>query len=255
MTEIDLLTILAADLGLGAAAIWSIVALGKRRVRRFNQDNAVGLQLLHKGELDEARKWFGAQLRNHPRPKGLVKVTRYNLALAEYRSGNLTVAATQLEQLHHDKPPPGLRRAIPGTVALVQALLGDLPAAKRWASIASVQPVSPAALPKDNILLETVMELRDGGRAAVILGRLEGLWRELESSMKGETLRPLRLFRAFATWLSLDARSAAMVDPLLVVLRPVVPGEFDYLAAAWPELAAFLREHGLQRAPALSSSP
>ena len=55
----------------------------------------------------------------------------------------------------------------------------------------------------------------------------------------GETLRPLRVIRAFAI-ASTGPRNAGMADASLALSRPAYPGEYDFLGKAWPEMQTFL---------------
>lgn len=145
------------------------------------------------------------------------------------------------------------RRAVASTLSYIAALSGDQAGVGRWSAVTLLQPRNLVPRPSDDVLVDSVVDLR-GGRAKAVLARLEASWAELESSLTGEVLRPIRLYRAFATAQTLDERSSPMVEPLLAALRPARVGELDHLAVAWPELGAFLHQHGFARTAAKSAA-
>ena len=65
-----------------------------------------------------------------------------------------------------------------------------------------------------------------------------------EGMLTGETLRPMRVLRAFAL-ASSDPRNAGKAEIDVAAARPQYPDEYRFLGVAWPEMAVFLASHGL----------
>src|SRR5262249_2606254 len=149
------------------------------------------------------------------------------LALAELRSGNHDRAIELLRSAEQSRLPVGLRHSVPGTLCYLYALKGDVNESEKWAAIAATRP-APVSLPNPTVLQDTVRALRKG-EASLVVNRLDSEWAQLEHTRKGETLRPLRLLRAFAAAQVSEPRGANTVEVLLAPLRPARPGEFDYL--------------------------
>lgn len=129
----------------------------------------------------------------------------------------------------------GLRFAlagVPGLAALAAAVEGDLGRARRWLDDA---PRLGAELGDGTRLLaEAFLAARTGGDRTAILER----WALAEGTLSPAELRALRVLCAYG------APSPAVAERLLAGARPGWPGELDYLAAHWPELALFLQTHG-----------
>ena len=87
--------------------------------------------------------------------------------------------------------------------------------------------------------IHCVEVLGDVTELAAVKERLRRDWVEIENASKGESLKPIRVFRAFATAQAADGGEAE-VGPLLAALHPARASDFDYLATAWPELRSFL---------------
>ena len=78
--------------------------------------------------------------------------------------------------------------------------------------------------------------------------RLANEWTQLENSVTGNILRPMRVLRAFALAQSSGPRDAALVDSLVAALRGTSTRDIDYLGAAWPEMHVFMSAHDLIQA-------
>jgi hypothetical protein len=224
--------------------VWS-----RARARRFNAALTVGLEHMQRGRLAEARDCFTNLRKQCGTRSRFFKVAQYDLALVELRSGNPRQAIELLLLLERRGDlPASIHHAVASTLAYIFGLVGDLAQAQQWLAVAGRRP-GPVGLPHPHILTESVLELRRGN-AMTVVNRLDTEWRVLEETRKGETLRPLRLLRAFGAAHSPtsmpDARDPSRVEPLLHALRPVRAGEFDYLGVEWSELRAFLAEHQLR---------
>ena len=85
--------------------------------------------------------------------------------------------------------------------------------------------------------------LRRTGRPEDAAKLLDEGWAGYEASVTGDVLRPLRVVRAFAH--ASGPRAGGVAEAALPTLRPAYPGEYAFLGARWPEMAAFLASHEL----------
>jgi hypothetical protein len=133
--------------------------------------------------------------------------------------------------------------------ALAAALSTDLDRARRSAEAArALVPPERAGL---LFTVECIIALR-AGRPDEVLARIDTEWLDAEGAMTPHDSRVVRVLCAFA--LEHGSKRESSADDLaftLAAIRPFRPGEFDYLGAAWKEMGAFLREHGLTRENAL----
>jgi hypothetical protein len=217
-----------------------------RAVNRFNTESQVALGQLARGELDQAAAGFDALAQKWKRPRSLHVVARHNLAWTLVRKGEHKRAIevyTSLERAAGDSG--AIWQTMPTHLALASALAGDLDAAERWLTEARKRVESQGG---DTRTIEgliafarAIVECRRG-RAAEAARALEAGWREYESHLAGEILRPMRVVRAYAITASEGPRGGS-VDFLLLPLRGGPGGELAFLGVAWPEMAAFLASH------------
>jgi len=135
-------------------------------------------------------------------------------------------------------------------LALAYALKGDLDTAERWLAVARKRLVKTND-DRVNVgarlrLVEAIVLCRRGDHAGAI-ALLERHWLELRYTLSANTMRTVELVRAFAEAQG-AVREGNVVAERLVRIEPVVSGELDYLAAAWPEMHTFQAAHGLIRA-------
>jgi hypothetical protein len=95
-------------------------------------------------------------------------------------------------------------------------------------------------------LTRSIIECRRGNAEAARV-TIEQAWTEQEANMTGASLRLMRVMRAFACAAVEAPRNQGLVERLLVDLRPRYPGELAFLGGRWPEMAAFLAAHELDR--------
>ncbi len=130
-------------------------------------------------------------------------------------------------------------------LVIYNALLGRVDEAEAfWTKLEQRghEPSQPSA-PAMRTFARGLLDCRQG-RASTAATLLDEKWSELEAFLAGETLRPLRVVRAFAH-AAADARNAGIAESLLASARPVYAGEFTFLGVAWPEMQQFLAAHGL----------
>jgi hypothetical protein len=63
--------------------------------------------------------------------------------------------------------------------------------------------------------------------------------------MTGETLRLMRVIRAFACAAADGPRNQGLVERVLGDMKPRYQREFAFLGDSWPEMATFLAAHQL----------
>jgi hypothetical protein len=241
--------------GGAGALIASVVALVawlgwlNRRTRAFNVENEEAMRALGRGERERAVQIFDRLVTRYKRPRSVQMVARYNLGWGLLQRGELARAAEVFASVDRARSlvfVSNVHYVSPLHLATTYALLGQLDAAARWIAEGEKRvragggSVRAVAGPLE--LARAIVACRRGapGEAAVAL---ETSWRELESALTGELLRPLRLLRAFAVAQSESARGSGAADVLLTPLRGALPDEFAWLATGWPELRAFLATH------------
>jgi hypothetical protein len=218
-------------------------------MRAFNAANAAALEFLAAADYAGAVERFEALFREFRRPANLHAVAGFNLGIALLRRGDLDRALAQFDSMdrHTVTRSSGLQPAIAAQLAVVHALRGDLETSERWIAECEVRKkgfVDTRALDGHLALVRSVVGVRRG-RYEEVARNLEARWRELESVLTGESLRPLRVLRAFAVAQASGPRGAGAAEALLASLRPSRPREFAELGAAWPEMSAFLETNGL----------
>jgi hypothetical protein len=140
-------------------------------------------------------------------------------------------------------------------IALDYALLGDIAAAEKW--MAEVEKrandLSVPSLPAMKAFARSVVDCRTG-RCAEAARNLDERWPEYEGILTGETLRPLRIVRAFAIAAG-GPRDAGLAETVIAAARPAYPGEYDVLGMAWPEMATFLVTHAIGSHQSVATTP
>lgn len=239
-------------LGIGAttyvAYLAGWIAVMVPKWRRFGTENNMAIGALGRGEVAKARDVF---IRWAPsRHATISAIARHNLGWALMLEGRLEEAATILEDAaeHHERALLG-QAMLPTTrvdVGLCHALLGRVDLADAWRAKAELPVKAPPrpSFPGMLALLRGVIECRKG-HAADATASLEQAWTEHEASMTGETLRVMRVLRAFACAAVDSPRNQGVVERILGDMKPRYGGEFGFLSTAWPEMAAFLAAHGL----------
>ncbi len=213
------------------------------RARAFNVANKDAYAALGRGDLEVARKtWLSWA--SSPMPR-IAALATHNLAWTKIRGGELEGAIGTLvdnEQKHlRALEAIGLAATSAADRALAHALLDHPKEAEAWLDRAETRLLA-ATMPTTGAiaLARSVWHCR-AGRVDVAAKLLADGWTEIESTTTGDVLRPLRIVRAFA------AAAAGPREPAMVTPRPAYPGEYAFLGASWPEMAAFLASHELDR--------
>lgn len=216
------------------------------RGRTFQRANADGQARLSAGDPIGAAAIFDENARRFRWFGGWHAASVFNLALCRMRQGRLDEARALFASAARS---PGAR-AVPQVPAAARfhgatcaALLGELLDAD--ALVDEGERVLGREKSKLQLLARSVVLLRRG-HADEARALLEAEWREGESALLADVMRALRIVRAFATVhgsrTDADVRVAA---DLLAGARPFRAGDYDWLGAQWPEMRAFLVEHGL----------
>lgn len=124
-----------------------------------------------------------------------------------------------------------------------QAIAGDLSKAEEYCH----NGTELLSIPRQGLmaLAQTLIQLRRGA-FKVAAEMPDADWFAAEAMLGTDGMRRLRVLRAFALKnLPPTPQAQEQMQMLVAGARPFHPGEFDYLAAKWPELKAFLVEQGL----------
>jgi hypothetical protein len=215
----------------------------KRIIAGYHQASAIAVAPLHQGNAIRADRDLETLQQRFRWPRFLGRLTGYNRALAVMRQGRHADAIAILAEVDRRGGVIGVDGAIASTLAYLHALCGELEPAGAWLSEAKRRDLGMRHATRfPYILSEIAIDLREG-RFREVEKQLDRDWAEMEETMKGERLRPLRLFRAFAAAQAADVRESGTITPLLAGLQGTRAEELAYLGTAWPELDAFVRTH------------
>ncbi len=224
----------------GIGIPWLFATAVKRTIARYNVEAAGAVSALQREQPAAAERAFQALRERFRWPKSLRNLTLYNLGLAQYRQGRYDDAIAALAESDRGGGAANIDPALASTLGLIYALRGDLEVAERWLAEGQLRYAGRAATASfPNLIAESVIALRRG-EFLEVERRFERDWAEIENSRKGETLRPLRIFRAFTHARVAGITAANELASLLTALQPARATDFVYLAAAWPELRDFL---------------
>ncbi len=239
-------------LGISGAAFltytvgWTVFALA--RMRRFATENNLALGALGRGELAKAHEVFARWAPS--RVLAVSAVARHNLGWTLMLEGRVEEAARVLEDVAEHYRRQLIQNALLPTTridtALCHALLGKVDVAESWCA-KSEEPVKAPSRPSFQgmrALVHAVIDCRKGHVAEAMVS-LEHAWAEHEATMTGETLRMMRVLRAFACAAADGPRNQGLVERVLGDMKPRYEGELAFLGASWPEMAAFLAAHQL----------
>lgn len=222
-----------------------------RQAIRFIPENAKASAALARGDLKVARDilWQSAERTSSSQVSA---IARHNLGWTLMRQGELQQAIDVLTD-NEERNQAALKsaRMYPTSavdLALDYGLLGDLEAAEKWMTEVErrATALSNPTFPAMKAFARAVLDCR-AGRCSDAARMLDERWAEYEATLTGETLRPLRIVRAFAIAAE-GPRNAGMAETAIAMARPAYPGEYDFLGVAWPEMELFLASHQLTRA-------
>jgi tetratricopeptide (TPR) repeat protein len=157
---------------------------------------------------------------------------------------NYDEAKSALAKLSADKNlDADFRLSVDQIRAEVYAIVGDLELAEKVYDQAAsrISPARRGQLALANLLIH----LRRGAFKHVVEMPDEE-WYCAEGAFGQASMKRLRVLRAFAmNNLPPTPQTREQIQSYLAGVRPFRRGEFDYLAAKWPELNAFIVEAGL----------
>lgn len=212
-----------------------------RTIARYNQLCAIALGSLGRSDPERAEREFMLLRSRFWWPRFLGRITTYNLALTMLRRGRHEEAIAALSDADRRGGALTIDPALAATLSYVHSLRNEVDLAEVWLAEAKRRYLGRVTTsPFANVLAEVAVDLRRG-RFIEVRRMLESKWTEMEHTMKGETLNPLRVLRAFATAQASGVRDAGGTSQLLAAVHVARPGEFDYLATSWPELATFMQ--------------
>jgi len=238
-TTFELVTVPQAAIAAGVAVvIWILAyaAFARIHANAFNAGSVEAMEMLSRGEYDQAILHWGRWGQGVTVPGVVIAATWQNIAWVTLRRGELRKALelyAMLERTHLR----GLKANKLDSICaldrgLCHALLGELEPARHAVAEAGMRSVrAHGSYAAGKAFAEAVLACRDG-RAAVAAKMFDEHWSEYESSATADVTRPLRIVRAFASQTAPSITAA-------------YPGEFAFLAVAWPEMAVFLETHSL----------
>jgi hypothetical protein len=227
-----------------AAGPWALAVSSRRSIAAFNQALQPGLARLREGDPARAEIELRSVVSRFGWPRFLRRMALYNVGQALLRQGKLGEA---LEALVRSDETGGwftIDGALAASLSMVHALEGRVEIAEVWLEEAKRRYAHATTKHPYAFLQAEILLLLRKGRFSAVEERLDAEWSQIEYAMKGESLRPLSVLRAFATYSGGDYRRGGALHPSLAQLETLRPGELDYLGASWPELARFLAEHG-----------
>ncbi len=229
---------------LGIAFPWIVSLSTKRAVADYNRALGPSLASLRSGDAARAELELRALAERFAWPRFLRRLTAYNLGLALLRQGKLDEALARFVDADRRGGWVTIDGSLAASLSMMHSLANRVEMAEAWLVEARQRyTLVTTKSPFSSLQAEVLLDLRKG-RFAEVHHRLESGWAEIEYAMKGESLRPLRVLRAFSATRSAAYREGATAGASLAALEPIRPGEFDYLAVAWPDLGRFLAEHG-----------
>jgi len=210
----------------------------KGRLRSYNTAAQPAQAALKQGNPEIAERGFRQVRERFHWPRFLPRLADYNCAQALLRQGRHAEAIELLERVDRAGGVINVDGAIAGTLSLLHALRGNRELAEEWFGEAEQRSrtyANPGAFP--NIMAEVAVALRRS-ESREIRVRLDNEWAQIEHSLTGERLRPLRILRAFA--IAQELRDAAAASSVLAGLGGARAREFAYLGTEWPELQQFI---------------
>jgi hypothetical protein len=213
----------------------------RRVIASYNAAFKIAIAPLHQGDPLRAERQLDLLSKRFRWPRFLPRLAGYNRALALLRLGKHQEAIEQLAAVDRAGGVINVDAAIAGTLAYLHALNGNLVLAEIWfrenMSRRQRMRAAPGVFP--DIMSDVAIELRRGNFRQLAT-RLADQWPEMEQTMNGQRLRPLRALRAFAI-AQADLRDAGAATAVLAQLGGARYSELAYLGTAWPELDTFLR--------------
>jgi len=222
----------------------------KRQARRFIEDVNETIALAARGDYAAVRQIFEYWIANARSPR-VAALSRYCLADTLLHQGDLEGSCRLHVENYDDNRSTLQRSPVARTVLLDTAfawgLRGNLAEVERWyvESERMTKELQDVTAPANAIAVKALIDCRSG-RSDAAVALLDDNWADCEARLRGDSLRRLRILRGFARS-TLGPREAGRAHEDIVASRPRFPGEHAYLGKEWPEMAAFLAAHELDR--------
>lgn len=222
------------------AALFISFIVFVRRTQHWGRLNTEGAAFLEDRDYERAARAFEEVSRAWIPPSR--RAGRTNLGICLLFAGKPEQALDVLTSIE----PKGqlkerFRGLLPAYIATCHVLLGDVAAARKQLEEARrLQGDEPSEL----FLLPDILVLCREGNFRAVDETLFRRWREAEAA-GANVMKLLRALRAFALDRLGPAAGEATLSEAQAALEPFRPGDFDALAARWPELRAFLDARGL----------
>ena len=220
-----------------AVVLFAAIYLLARRAARWNQS---GIDRLAAGEYEAAAVLF----RDVARQVGFGAIGSFNLGMTLLRLADVRGALGAFAAAERGGGRRGrsmLGAAVAASLALCDALLGDLEAAEAWALEARRRVQRPGHVSRLHLVAEAIaLERRGHDEAAA--RRLAESWGEIELTTTADLMRGIRLVRAYVV--ERAGGTAGEVEALLAGARPFRPGEYAWLSAGWKEMEVWAAMKG-----------
>jgi tetratricopeptide (TPR) repeat protein len=208
------------------------------------QKNQSAVNLLNAGRVDEAAALFD-QLTSSERRSPAHAVYVFNRAVAFVLQGRPRRAFSLFNAVRKSRAftfgfSSSYLPLLHVELGTCLALIGELEEARRHRDRALKMLDGPHR--GRLVFFEALLLVREG-RLPEADHLIRRRWHDAEAVLRVPTLRGLRVIHAFVLRRLNGSRSEARA--VLERLRPHRPGEFDWIAAEWPEFRAFLREERL----------
>ncbi len=208
------------------------------RNRRWVAMHDLGVSYLFAGQPERAKPQFELVVRKAATNLHRA-LSQYNLGMTLVALGDAQAALQALEAVEKKgslKVAPAYHVPLPNYLALCCALLGDLPAAKRWLALGDERrgdrPVNFSLLP------EMIILCRDGHPAAAS-NLPYTRWRDAET-LSVRQFKILKLVEGLALHLENPGANQARILQALGAATPMDEALLKSLVAHWPELRTFL---------------
>lgn len=231
----------------GVSLLLSIGVVGgtiglRRGASKANETNQRAINLLNAGEVDEAGAIFERLAQKRRLSHGHV-VFVYNCAVAALLQGRHQRALSIFNAVEQSgrMRKRFLRNLEPNLyieMGCCLALTGNLDEARKYLRRAShlLRPPEDGRL----LFLEAVLAVRSGDCAAAA-ARIDEQWRRAEGSLRGPTIRTLRLVHAFAL-AKLGQQDTQKFRTLVAGAQPATQVDFHWSTVSWPEFDTFVRQ-------------
>jgi hypothetical protein len=225
-----MITAITTLAGLAVIGVVAYFARMNKQARKFVSESADAVAAIGRGDLEAAKQIFERWV--NAKSPSVVSAARHGLVIVLMRQSKVEQALELLTAAN--ERTPSLVTAT--DFASCYALSGVIESAQLWLDTAQ-EHSSAETYAAMTAFPRAVVECR-AGRPRDAARMLDERWADYEAKLNGQSLRILRVVRAFA-------HETAGEAVTLADARPAYAGEYDFLGTAWPEMDAFLARHDL----------